>query len=151
MNCECERELQFGQLCSKVSGRNYWIKVQRVSYFIIIWHLKETELHSLLLPPHKLELHIQVFKWHVSAGQNCIILQEEESQWCINERLYVLYHRYNSLYRSYIIYLVWGCDQVDGLHAGQRLTALDYVFYNWKAQTNNQLCSISSIRLELSL
>lgn len=29
-----------------------------------------------------------------------------------------------------MVYLVWRCDQVDGLHAGQRLTLLCNVFYN---------------------
>lgn len=33
-----------------------------------------------------------------------------------------------------IIYLIWGCDQVDGLHAGQRFTPLGYIFYNWGTQ-----------------
>lgn len=28
-------------------------------------------------------------------------------------------------------YLIWGRDQVDGLHAGQGFTPLGYIFYNW--------------------
>lgn len=35
-------------------------------------------------------------------------------------------------------YLIWGRDQVDGLHAGQGFTPLGDVFYNWRVDTNSK-------------
>lgn len=48
--------------------------------------------------------------------------------------------------------LVWGGYQVDGFHAGQRLTPLAYVFYNWRAKENsNQQLSIYKNITELNV
>lgn len=35
-------------------------------------------------------------------------------------------------------YLIWGRDQVDGLHAGQGFTPLGDIFYNWRVDTNSK-------------
>lgn len=70
--------------------------------------------------------------WENAEAAFTFQTQQQQRQTRLRSRLFLYLPPTSCVF----FYLIWRCDQVDGLHAGQRLTPLRYVLHNWGAEVH---------------